>query len=123
MRSSNITESPSNPETDSYDPAFLHARREALIVLAVWIVGLMWTVGYCLATGYNVPPEQIRTTLGMPNWIFWGVLIPWILIIVFSIWFGLFFIADEKYLQKQNKSEQEHLQPSQPRMDIRPQND
>jgi len=88
-----MVKSPSNSDKNNYDPVFRHARREALIVLAVWIAGMLWTVCYCSATGYDIPPEQVHATLGIPNWVFWGVLVPWLCIIVFSIWFGLFFMA------------------------------
>lgn len=87
------TKLPSN--SPDYDPVFVHARREALVVLAVWVIGLAWTVGYCLVTGYDVQTEQMKTILGIPDWVFWGVLVPWVVIVLFSIWFGLFYIADE----------------------------
>ncbi len=101
------------------DPVVTHAYREAVVVLAVWLVGIAWTVGYCAITGYNVPPEQIQITLGMPNWIFWGILVPWILIVLFTIWFGLFYIVDDELVRGQDESYQGELsqQSSKPETD------
>lgn len=82
--------------TPSYDPVFLNARREALLILLAWFVCLLWTVGYCAFAGYNVPPEEISVILGMPAWVFWGVFIPWIGATLFSVWFGLFYIVEEE---------------------------
>ena len=33
-------------EKPTYDPTFLHARREALINFAVWVLALIWAVPY-----------------------------------------------------------------------------
>lgn len=78
-----------------FDPVFINARREAWWILAAWVVCLVWTVGYCALWGYNLPPDQIRTILGMPSWVVWGVLGPWIAATLFSVWFGLIYIADD----------------------------
>jgi magnesium-transporting ATPase (P-type) len=102
------------PARDNLDPVITHAYREAVVVLVVWLMGIAWTVGYCAMTGYNVPPEQIRITLGMPNWVFWGILVPWILIILFTIWFGLFYIVDDELVQGQHESERGHFHNSPP---------
>jgi hypothetical protein len=37
---------------------FRNARREAVIVAAVWFLALAWTVGYCTLRGYRHPPRQ-----------------------------------------------------------------
>ena len=85
---------PDSTETP-FDPTFLHARREAWLILCAWAVCLMWTVGYCAFAGYDVPPEQIQIILGMPSWVFWGVLVPWVAATLFSVWFSLAYIADD----------------------------
>ncbi len=77
------------------DPTFLHARREAWQILVAWAVCLAWTVGYSALAGYDVPPQQVQLVLGMPGWVFFGVLVPWIAATAFSVWFGLYRIADD----------------------------
>ena len=96
-----------NPNRNNYEPIFLNARREALVTIAVWIIGLAWTVGCCSLTGYDVPADEMKVTFGMPNWIFWGVLVPWVLIILFTIWFGLLYIAEDELVQGQHEPERE----------------
>ncbi|MBN1380019.1 MAG: DUF997 family protein [Gammaproteobacteria bacterium] len=85
----------SKPNHSCDDPVFLRTKREAFYILVAWTVGMIWTVGYCFVTGYNVPSEKIKATMGIPNWVFFGVLVPWIIITIFSIWFSLFYIADD----------------------------
>ncbi len=47
--------------------------------------------------GYRKPAEEIKFILGIPDWVFWGVLIPWIAIVLFTVWYGLFKMkGDEK---------------------------
>jgi hypothetical protein len=40
-------------------------------------------------------PEQVKFVLGFPDWIFWGVALPWWLCTAFSLWFGAFIVKDE----------------------------
>lgn len=84
-----------SPEAARFDPFFLNARREAVIILIAWAVCLIWTVGYSALAGYGVDPDQVSIILGMPSWVFWGVLVPWIAATVFSVWFSLVYIADD----------------------------
>ncbi len=108
-----MDKSPTNPDGNNYEGVFLNARREALVTMSVWTAGLAWTLCYCWFTGYDIPAEQMKVTFGMPSWIFWGILAPWILIILFTIWFGLFYITDDELGQGQQESEREGLGNSQ----------
>ena len=83
------------PESARFDPFFLNARREAVIILIAWAVCLIWTVGYSALAGYEAAPGQVSIILGMPGWVFWGVLVPWMAATVFSVWFSLVYIADD----------------------------
>ncbi len=85
----------SPPEASRFDPVFLNARREAWLILIAWVVCLIWTVGYSAVAGYDVPPEEVSFVLGMPSWVFWGVLTPWIAATLFSVWFGLAYMTDD----------------------------
>jgi hypothetical protein len=72
-----------------------NARREGLIIMAVWVAALIWstTVGY--AFGYGRDVDDIRLILGMPDWIFWSVVVPWALCLAFSVWFCFWYMADD----------------------------
>ena len=70
-----------------YDPVFLHSRREAIIIVGVWALGLIWSVPYCYFRGYNLSPQEIHTIWGIPSWVFWGIGVPWLLADLFTAWF------------------------------------
>jgi hypothetical protein len=89
---------------------FRNARREALVVAVVWAIMLVWTVGYCYLFGYQhdekslavqlglTQPNLQRTpdiVLGFPDWIFFGIIVPWVISTIFTIWFGIKGMADD----------------------------
>ena len=72
-----------------------HARREGLLIMAVWAVALVWSVGAGWFLGYDRRADEIGLILGMPDWVFWAVVLPWGLALVFSVWFCFAFMADD----------------------------
>ncbi len=72
-----------------------HARREGLLIMAIWAICLVWSSlsGYFL--GYNTQAANVSLILGMPSWIFWSVVLPWSLCLIFSVWFCFSFMADD----------------------------
>jgi hypothetical protein len=72
-----------------------NARREGLLILAVWAVALVWCVGGSYLTGYGRPAAEVGLVLGMPDWVFWNVAVPWALALVFSVWFCFVYMADD----------------------------
>ncbi len=72
-----------------------NARREGVLILGVWLTCLVWStvVGYLY--GYHRPVQDIRLILGMPDWVFWAVVLPWAVCLLFSVWFCFFFMADD----------------------------
>ena len=78
-----------------FDPTFLHARKEAWYILMAWGVFLLWTVGLSAVLGYPEPGTTAALLFGIPSWVFWGVLLPWLAATVFSIWFGLFYMVED----------------------------
>ena len=84
------------PAELEYDPVFLHARREAIVIFCTWVVALLWAVPYCYMYGYNVAdPSQIKTVLGIPSWLFWGIAVPWIVANLFTTWFCFAYMEDD----------------------------
>jgi hypothetical protein len=72
-----------------------HARREGLVIMAAWTLALLWSVGYGYLAGYHRPATEITLILGMPDWVFWSVVLPWGICFAFSVWFCFFFMADD----------------------------
>ena len=85
------------PDRDEYDPVFVNSRREAIIIFFVWFVGLIWAVPFCYLNGYvdDFDPENFSTTLGVPTWLFWGILVPWLAADVFTTWFCFCYMKDD----------------------------
>ncbi len=77
------------------DPVVRSSRREALVAMGVWLAALIYTVGVCVRYGYNRPVEAIRYIYGFPDWIFWGLMVPWLACTVITIWFAWFFMASD----------------------------
>ena len=82
-----------------YDPVFLHSRKEALVIFGLWGVALLWAVPYCYLQGYvqdsGGDPEQLAILWGMPRWVVWGIVVPWLVADLFTTWFCFFYMADD----------------------------
>ena len=89
---------------------FRHAKREAKFALTVWFCALVWTVGYCYLHGYRHPPDSplvawglagtndpgdLRLVLGVPEWVVFGIVVPWLVCTAVTVIFGLFVMADD----------------------------
>ncbi len=87
------------------DPVLVSSRREALVVLAIWVVACVYTVGYCALFGWQREPESLRFVLGIPDWIFWGVFLPWSVCTALSFWVSYFLISDQDLGQVQAEAD------------------
>ncbi len=83
------------------DPTLRNARREAIIIVAVWALVTIYCCVYSYFTGYirtgkALGLQDVQPVLGMPSWFFWGVIVPWILCTLFTFWFaGIFMTEDD----------------------------
>lgn len=77
------------------DPVYLNARREGLVAFLGWVIAGLLTVPTCLALGFGLDADEVTTTFGIPTWVFFGIVIPWLCMICYSVWFSLFFVKDE----------------------------
>lgn len=82
-------------EPEKLDPVYLNSKRETVFVIVAWAVFCLWVVGYSLSAGYDLDPAELKTVMGVPSWIFWGVALPWLMANVVAIWFALKFMADD----------------------------
>lgn len=86
---------PPTPPANKEQRLLHHARREASVIMAVWAVALAWTIGVGYFLGYDRDVQSIRLILGMPDWVFWSVVVPWVVCFLFSFWFCFFYMADD----------------------------
>jgi hypothetical protein len=81
------------------DPVLLSSFREMLVVLAVWIAAGVWSIGYCYTRGYissdGTLGRPIKFIYGFPDWVFWGIVVPWVLCALASLFVSLFVMRDE----------------------------
>jgi hypothetical protein len=72
--------------------AYRRTRREAVIAGLLWAGFALWVLTASYQLGYR---GEYSTTLGMPSWIIWGVLVPWIAAVVVNTVFVVFIMADD----------------------------
>lgn len=100
--------SPSSLQRDRFDPLVVHARREALVILAAFVVCMVWSIGSCYSLGYLAPDGvPVAKVLGMPSWVFWGVLLPWLAADLFAVWYCFFFMVDDPLGETQDETVEE----------------
>ena len=80
---------------EAFDPAFRSALREAIVLLGIFAVALVYTIVYCYVYGYGREPASIVTYAGIPDWVFWGVFAPWAGCIAVTVWFCFYYMADD----------------------------
>jgi hypothetical protein len=83
------------------------ARREALVAIAAWLVALLYSVGYCYRHGYERSPENLSFVCGIPDWTFWGIVVPWVSCFLFSVWFALGYMRDAPLSDEDNSPKED----------------
>jgi hypothetical protein len=83
------------PPTPVKDVSLVQTRREAALVLIVWLIACIYSVGYCGLFGYNRPARDIVLVLGFPDWVFWGIVVPWLACTLVSYLIAQFYMRDE----------------------------
>ena len=76
------------------DPLLRSARREAIVVTLFGIVALVYTITYCSMFGFNRPIESITFIFGFPDWVFWGILVPWGMCTIVACFFSYVLMED-----------------------------
>ena len=116
-----MSDSDWNSVTSEVDPVYVHSRREAIFIFSIWVVFCVYTCAFCYLYGYlsheplptstgpaigqivgplesfNRDPESLSfpLNLGIPDWVFYGIFLPWLVCIALSIWYGLFFFVED----------------------------
>lgn len=81
-----------------WDPVFVHARREAAVIVALFLLFFSYSILTCFFLGYGHTAEDsssIRLIWGMPAWVFFGIFLPWCGVDLVAVWFCFFFMQDD----------------------------
>jgi hypothetical protein len=65
-------------------------RREAIFVGIIWCCAAAYTVGYCGTFGYGRSIEDLKFIAGFPDWVFWGIVLPWSVCLGVGVVFATF---------------------------------
>ena len=80
--------------TRQQDPVVSSSLREAIVVISIWLIAMIWTISVCYSMGYNRPVEDLKLVYGFPDWIFWGIVVPWCTCTVVSCLFSALLFRD-----------------------------
>jgi hypothetical protein len=83
------------------DPVLVSSRREALLVFAIWALACAWSVGYSYRFGYGRDADTLTYVLGFPDWVFFGVVLPWTICTGLCFVIGYFVIRDDDLGEEQ----------------------
>jgi hypothetical protein len=81
--------------TTHEDRVLVSARREALVALLIALAAMTYTVVYCARHGYGRTWDSITFVWGFPDWVFWGIVSPWLVCVAVAWWFAYRFMTDE----------------------------
>ena len=90
------------------DPVLTSARREALLVFAIWLAACVYSISVCYRLGYGRDVETLTYVFGFPDWIFWGVVVPWTVCTGLSFVLSYFVIRDEDLGEEQLEEQLSH---------------
>lgn len=122
-----------NDQELQVDPVYRNSLREAKFILGLWACCFVYTVTFCYSYGYlvhepllssfgpavtdlfgpleslNRIPESVTYPLGLgiPDWVFYGVVLPWIICIVLTFWYGFYFFVDDDLSEGADTSEKD----------------
>lgn len=89
------------------DPVYVSSRREAILVFVIFAIACTHTVVYTTTFGYNRPIDSLRFVFGFPDWVFYGIVVPWGLCVLISWGFGALFVRDEDLGEDEGDSRSE----------------
>jgi hypothetical protein len=83
------------------DPVLTSSRREALIAFAIWLTACVYSISVCYRYGYGRDVATLTYVLGFPDWIFYGVVLPWTVCTGLCFVMAYFVIADSDLGEEQ----------------------
>jgi hypothetical protein len=94
------------------DTLVRHARREAALALAMWLVAMVYTLTYCYLNGYGRQADSLSFVLWFPDWVFWGIVLPWGICVLGSLVFSFRIMGDEPLGEEIDAQQTEMSEPN-----------
>ena len=80
-------------------------RQEVPLLIAFYLARRLATRRYTY--GYGRSLEDLTFVLGFPDWVFWGIIVPWSVCVAFSFYFGATFMRDHDLGEELPETEDE----------------
>ena len=89
---------------------YRNSLREMRFVTILWFLAFAWTLSYCYLNGYqHAPdawvvksglatprtPQNLKLVFGMPDWVAYGILAPWLACSAITVVFGKYCMRDD----------------------------
>jgi len=74
---------------------YLLCLKEFKIAATSTMAYILICCGLCWFLGYNKEPSQITLLGGIPSWIVWGVIVPWVVMVVFTVIYSFFIMKGD----------------------------
>ncbi len=90
--------SPSGTSHWPLDLVYRHARRETTVIVLICLLMMAWALGSARLFGFgaiDVQAAEGQAILGVPTWVFWSLLVPWVVGTAITGWFCFFYLADD----------------------------
>ena len=103
---------PSPDSKPKWDPVYLHSLREAQVILSVFAIFgcVVLMVSFQLGARDVEDPGYLKLVFGLPHWIFWGVVLPWLAANLVTAWFCFGYmqndeLADESPMNQEDEGD------------------
>ena len=75
--------------------------KEAGLAAAIFLIAFLGCTCVIAMLGYPSPgdrPPEPALIWGIPEWVFWGLFVPWLVLVGVTWWFAFFFLRDDEPL-------------------------
>jgi len=99
-----------------------NAYRELAVCGVVFVVALAWTLGVYYLLGYRHGPDDwlvrqgwarhpeapLAVAFGVPDWVAYGIVLPWLLITAFTVVYVLWWMPDDDLGEDREETPHDH---------------
>lgn len=87
------------------------SRRELWFMLGAWVFFCAWVLIAAAFSAYRIEGREAPLVLGLPAWVVWGIMLPWVSALVVTLWFAGWGMRDTPLDQDADSEEQDSGKP------------